>query len=137
MNAMEEGKSSVSSNIHSYGVLPLYQIHFIIKSNGKTYGELLLARTKKKVTGVVNRRIEDVWWEGGKIADRLNNDTRLKELLMHVLKDEGDIFIDPTDNAIRIYSRFKVEHELNLSKEAIEVFNIIAGYVKQVIKEFE
>jgi hypothetical protein len=56
---------------------------------------------------------------------------------MHVLKDEGDIFIDPTDNAIRIYSRFKAEHELNLSKEGIEAFNIIAGHVKQMIKEFE
>ncbi len=136
MNAMEQGKSRVSSNIHAYGVLPFYQIHFIIKSNGKIYGELLLARTRKKVTGVVNKRIEDVWWEGGKIADRLNNDTRLKELLMHVLNYEGDIFIDPTDNAIRIYSRFKVEHELNLSKETIEAFNIIAGHVKQMIKEF-
>ncbi len=135
---MDKEKSGIrGSNIHVYGILPFYQIHFIIKSDGKMYGELLLARTRKKVTGVINKRVEDVWWEGGKIVDRLNNDPRLKELLLHVIKDEGDIFIDPTDNAIRIYSRFKGEHELKLSKEVIEIFNLIAGHVKHMIKEFE
>ncbi len=127
----------MSDSIHTYGTLPFYQLHFIVKGNGRMYGELLLARTRKRVTGVVSKRVEDVWWEGGKIADRLNSDTRLKELLLHVIKDEGDIFIDPTDDVIRIYSRFKGEHELRLSKEAIEAFNIIALHIKNLIKEFE
>jgi hypothetical protein len=80
-----------------------------------------------------------VWWEGGKIVERLNNDSRLKHLLLSVLKDEDDIFIDPVENAVRIYTRFKMESDItrHLSKEAIEAYNIIAGSVRSIMKEFE
>ncbi|MEM2048861.1 MAG: hypothetical protein QXY85_03570 [Candidatus Nitrosocaldus sp.] len=128
-----------SPNIHTYGALPFYQIHFVVKGNGKMFEELLLARTRKRVKGVIKKSVEDVWWEGGKIAERLNSDSRLKHLLLSVLKDDDDIFIDPVENAVRIYTRFKMESDLtrHLSKEAIEAYNIIAGHVKSIMKEFE
>ncbi|MFN4336574.1 MAG: hypothetical protein ACK4FV_03195 [Candidatus Nitrosocaldus sp.] len=127
-----------STTLHTYGALPFYQIHFVVKGNGKMFEELLLARTRKKVKGLINKSVEDVWWEGGKIAERLNSDTRLKHLLLTILKDD-DIFIDPVENAVRIYSRFKIESEVTryLSREAIEAYNIIAGHVKSMMKEFE
>ncbi len=126
------------TTLHTYGALPFYQIHFVVKGNGKVFEELLVARTRKRVRGVISKSVEDVWWEGGKIAERLNNDTRLKQLLLTILKDD-DIFIDPVENAVRIYSRFKIESEVtrHLSREAIEAYNIIAGHVRSIMKEFE
>ncbi|MCS7140562.1 MAG: hypothetical protein NZ888_00055 [Candidatus Nitrosocaldus sp.] len=128
-----------SSTTHAYGALPFYQVHFVVKGNGKMLEELLLARTRKRVRGMVRKSVEDVWWEGGKIAERLNSDTRLKQLLLTVLKDGDDIFVDPVENAVRIYSRFKMESEVvtSLSREVIEVYNIISGHVKSMMREFE
>lgn len=135
--AMEDNNST-SIKLHTYGALPFYQIHFVVKGDGKMFEELLLARTRKRVRGVIKKSVEDVWWEGGKIVERLNNDSRLKRLLLSVLKDD-DIFIDPVENAVRIYTRFKMESDVtrHLSKEAIEAYNIIAGHVKSIMKEFE
>lgn len=125
--------------MHTYGALPFYQIHFVVKGNGKMFEELLLARTRKRVRGVINKRVEDVWWEGGKIVERLNSDSRLKQLLLTVLGYDDEIFIDPVDNAVRIYAKFKIESEVirYLSREAVEAYNIIAGHVKGIMKEFE
>ncbi|MEM0030397.1 MAG: hypothetical protein QW572_08395 [Candidatus Nitrosocaldus sp.] len=131
-------EDNATTTLHTYGALPFYQIHFIVKGDGKMFEELLLARTRKKVRGLINKSVEDVWWEGGKITERLNNDARLKQLLLTILKDD-DIFIDPVENAVRIYTRFKIEGEVirYLSKEAIEAYNIIAGHVRSIMKEFE
>lgn len=131
--------SSSSTSLHTYGALPYYQIHFVVKGNGKMFEELLLARTRKRVRGLVSKRVEDVWWEGGKIAERLNTDSRLKQLLLTVLKHDDDIFIDPVENAVRIYTRFKIESEVMryLTKDAIEAYNIIAGHIKGIMREFE
>jgi len=134
---VDSKKNGGSNILHTYGLLPSYQLQFIVKGNGRIYGQLLLARTRRKVSGIINRRVEDVWWEGGKIADVLNGDSRLKKLLLDILTYEGDIFVDPTDNVVRIYSRFKGENELIIRKESIEAFNIIAGHVKKMMSELE
>lgn len=118
-----------------WGALPYYQLHFIVSGNGELFAEKLMARTRKKTEGVIHKKIIDVWWEGGTITDRLNQDTELKSLLKEVLLEEEEIFIDPTENCIRIHSGWKAEHKVELSKSTIQAYDIIAGHVKKFMSE--
>lgn len=111
---------------HMYGALPLYQIHFIIK--GRRIDDTLLARTRHRR----GNRLE-VWWEGSILANELNSDKELISLLERIITQEGDIFIDPLKDSVRIYSRWRSQHSLKLSNDAIKAYNIIAKHVKRHI----
>jgi hypothetical protein len=125
----------MSEFIPPYGALPYYQTHFVVMGNGKALEEALVARTRKKTRGVVKKEIVDLYWEGGDIAERLNGDANLKSLLTKVLLEENEIRIDPTENGIRIYGDWKPEYRVEMSREALEAYDIIAGYVKSYLAQ--
>ena len=102
------------------GALPVYQIQFFIKSDKAT--DALLARTM--------HRKGSVYWEGEHLAEELNNDKELLDMLKKVIREEGDIFIDPVDNGVRIYGRWRPEYAIRISRDAIEAYNRIAKHVK-------
>lgn len=118
-----------------WGALPYYQMHYIVLGNGKRFAEQLVARTRKRTKGFVHKEIVDVWWEGGNIVNVLNQDMELKTLLKKVLLEEGEIYIDPTENCIRIYSGWKPERKVQISKDALQAYNIIAAHVKKFMSE--
>ncbi|RMF30698.1 MAG: hypothetical protein D6752_03585 [Candidatus Nitrosothermus koennekii] len=111
------------------GALPVYQIQFFIKGKHRV-DDTLLARTRHKKSRL-SKKIVEVHWEGSYIADELNKDKELLELLKKVLIDEGDIFIDPVEDGVRIYGRWRPEYAIKISKDAIEAYNIIAKHVKE------
>lgn len=114
------------------GALPIYQIQFFIK--GEYRGDdTLIARTRHKKSRF-SGKVTEVHWEGRYIADRLNKDKELIDALKRVLIDEGDIFIDPVEDGIRIYGRWRPEYAIKISKEAIEVYNRIAKHVKKRLR---
>ncbi|MGH9923041.1 MAG: hypothetical protein ACRD38_09840 [Nitrososphaerales archaeon] len=125
----------MSEFIPPYGALPYYQTHFIVAGNGRLFEDRLIARTRKKTKGVIRKEVVDLRWEGGRIAERLNSDSNLKSLLTTVLLEEGDIYIDPTENGIRIYSSWKPEYKVEMSKQALEAYDIVAGHVKRYVSE--
>jgi hypothetical protein len=118
-----------------WGALPYYQMHYIVLGNGKLFAEQLVARTRKRTKGFVRKEILDVWWEGGNIVNVLNQDTELESLLKKVLLEEGEIYIDPTENCIRIYSGWKPERKIEISRDALQAYNMIAGHVKKFMSE--
>ena len=125
----------MSEFIPPYGALPYYQVHFVVAGNGRNFEGKLIARTRKKTKGVIRKEVVDVRWEGGQIADRLNNDSNLKSLLSTVLLEEGDICIDPSENGIRIYGSWKPEYKVQMSRQALEAYDMIADHVKRYISE--
>lgn len=125
----------MSDFIPPYGALPYYQTHFVVAGNGRVFEDRLIARTRKKTKGVIRKEIVDLRWEGGQIADRLNSDSNLKSLLRTVLLEEGDICIDPTENGIRIYGSWKPEFKTEMSRQALETYDMIAGHVKSYLLE--
>lgn len=125
----------MSEFVPLYGALPYYQTHFVISGNGRAFENQLIARTIKKTKGIIKKQVIDAWWEGGNIADRLNKDANLRALLIEILSEEGNIYIDPTENGIRIYSDWKFEYKIDISKKALEAYNIIAGHVKNYLSE--
>lgn len=125
----------MSEPIPLYGALPYCQLHFVVPGNGRRFEDVLIARTTRKIRGIVSKHATNIRWEGGHIAEVLNADTNLQSLLSKVLVEEGDIRIDPTENGVRIYGRWRAEYKVRIGREVLEAYDIIAGHVKQYLAE--
>ena len=101
-----------------WGAQDRFQAHFIVKQDP---GDKLLrftARTNLKTTGHFgSKKITGVTWDGGELAEPINDAT---------------IYVDPTDNGIRIYGKWKNSHDFSVTKELFEIYDKIAGYVKKL-----
>jgi hypothetical protein len=74
----------------------------------------------------------DVKWWGGRLAEILQTDIELKEMLKGVLQQEGEIRIDPIDDHIRIYSKWKHEDDLKFDPRVFEVVDKIAYHIQKL-----
>ena len=116
-----------------WGAQDRFQAHFIVQQNS---GEKVIdftARTRLKTTGHFgSKKIIDVTWEGGKLAEDLNTDSSLNEMIANQSINDAIIFVDPTDNGIRIYGKWKNSYDFSITKELFDIYNNIAGYIKKV-----
>ena len=110
-----------------------FQAHFIVQ---KDIGEELLnltARTRLQTTGHFgSKKITDVTWEGGKLADELNTDSSLNKKIAKQSLNDAIIFVDPTDNGVRIYGKWKNSYDFGITKDLFDIYNTIAGYIKKL-----
>ena len=79
---------------------------------------------QKKITGVT--------WDGGELAEQLNADSSLNKMIRKQSINDATIFVDPTDNGIRIYGKWKNSHDFSVTKELFEIYDKIAGYIKKL-----
>jgi len=79
-----------------------------------------------------SKKLIGVTWEGGKLAEDLNTDSSLNEMITKQSINDATIFVDPTDNGIRIYGKWKSSYDFGISKELFEIYNKIAGYIKKI-----
>ena len=116
-----------------WGAQDRFQAHFIVQ---KDIGEKLLnltARTRLQTTGHFgSKKITEVTWEGGQLADELNTDSSLNEMIAKQSLNDAIIFVDPTDNGVRIYGKWKNSYEFSITKELFDIYNNIAGYIKKI-----
>jgi len=116
-----------------WGAQDRFQAHFIVKRDS---GEKLLrftARTNLKTTGYFgSKKITGVSWDGGELAEQLNADSSLNKKLIKQSVNDATIFVDPTNNGIRIYGKWKNSHDFNITKELFEIYDTIAGYIKKL-----
>ena len=116
-----------------WGAQDRFQAHFIVQ---KDIGEELLnltARTRLQTTGHFgSKKITGVTWEGGKLADELNIDSSLNKMIAKQSLNDAIIFIDPTDNGVRIYGKWKNSYNFGITKELFDIYNKIAGYIKKL-----
>jgi len=116
-----------------WGAQDRFQAHFIVQQN---FGEKVIdftARTRLKTTGHFgSKKVVGVTWEGGKLAEDLNTDSALNEMIVKQSVNDATIFVDPTDNGIRIYGKWKSSYDFGISKELFEIYNKIAGYIKKI-----
>jgi hypothetical protein len=91
------------------------------------------ARTRLKTTGHFgSKKVTGVTWEGGKLADELNSDSSLNELITKQSVNDATIFVDPTDNGIRIYGKWKDSYNFGITKELFNAYDNIADYIKKL-----
>ena len=115
-----------------WGAQDRFQAHYIVR---KKVDDPLShsARVVQTTTGHFGtKKVTDVKWDGGKIADVLNADSSLKELLIQQSPDDGMISIEPTNTGVRIYGKWKNSFEFGITKDQFEIYDKIAGHVKKI-----
>ena len=117
-----------------WGALDRYQAHFIVRKDAGTSVGSYLARTKLVTKGhFAAKQVVGVSWDGpGILASRLNNDERLNSLIARQDYHDATIYVEPTDGAIRIRGKWKNHLEFGITKELFEIYDMIAGHIKQI-----
>ena len=119
-----------------YGALDYYQVHYIVETNKHLYdAAMFLAKCQPVTRGhFANKKIVDVKWQGEHLANILDRDLELKEILKQVLFEEGEIKIDPLDDHIRIYGKWRNEDSLRFNLKTFEAVDRIAGHIKKLLQ---
>lgn len=118
--------------VSSWGAQDRFQAHFIVKietSNQNKY----VAKTILKTSGHFNgKKIESIRWNGGLLAEILNQDSALNNLIAKQSIKDASIFVDPSNNGIRIYSKWKNSHEFKITKDLFAIYDQIAAHIKKI-----
>ena len=120
-----------------WGAQDRFQAHFVVQqdigNDVESWRLRRVARTRLKTTGHFgSKKIIGVTWEGGKLAEDLNADSSLNEAIANQSVNDAIIFVDPTDNGIRIYGKWKNSYDFSITKELFDIYNNIAGYIKKI-----
>ncbi len=116
-----------------WGAFDRYQAHFIVRKQ-TDHGVNYVATTKLTTKGhFLSKIILKVEWNGsGSLAQKLNEDSTLNEMIAKQSISDATIFIEPTDGAIRIRNKWKKHLEFGITKELFEIYDRIAGHIKNV-----
>ncbi len=115
-----------------WGAQDRYQAHFIVRKNVQNTLDYV-ARTILSTKGHFgSKKVIGVNWSGGKLAELLNKDASLSKMITKQSVNDATIFVDPADNGIRIYGKWKNSFEFGITKEMFEIYDKIAGHIKAV-----
>ena len=115
-----------------WGAQDRFQAHFIVKTRSNVSSENILTRTKLETKGhFASKRVTGVQWMGGALAEALNADTELKNMMTRLSYYDAQITIEPTKGAIRIYGKWRDSHDFTITKELFAVYDRIASHIKR------
>lgn len=118
-----------------YGALDYYQVHYIVETKNHVYDPaLFLSRCHPITKGhFSNKRIVGIKWEGDRLADILRADLELEVIVKQILYEEGEIRVDPLEDHIRIYGKWRNEDQLKFSPKMFDAADRIAGHIKKLL----
>jgi len=117
-----------------WGALDRFQAHFIVKrDSGRDVGNFV-AKTQLKTKGHFgSKTVTKVYWNGpGSLATALNSDSELNEMIAKQSLKDATIYVEPTDDVVRIRSKWDNHLAFGISKELFEIYDKIAGHIKSV-----
>jgi len=117
-----------------WGALDRYQAHFIVRKEIDQGVVNYVAKTKLTTTGrFSSKSIVKVQWDGsGSLVKYLNDDVELNEMIAKQSIRDAEIYVEPTDGAIRIRNKWKNHLDFGITKELFEIYDRIAGHIKKV-----
>ena len=116
-----------------YGALPYFQIHYLIEPVNVSNPSSYMAKCRTKTKGHLgDKRIVDIEWIGGRLAERLAADKELTEMLKPLMMKEGEISIDPQKDRVRVYTKWKREDKLEFDPEFFQVVERIARTIRKL-----
>ena len=117
-----------------WGALDRFQAHFIVRKNAGSSAINYTAKTILTTQGHFgNKVVTKVEWNGyGDLATKLNSDTELNEMIAKQSLKNATIYVEPTDTAIRIRSKWDNHIAFGITKELFEIYDRIAGHIKSV-----
>jgi hypothetical protein len=123
------------NTLPSYGALDYFQMHFIVMGSVSNPSDLI-AKCKPSTRGhFFKKHVISVNWEGGKIAEILSKDQQLDSYLRNVLLEEGELYIDPLEDHVRVYGKWKHQQELRLYEELVQTMDRICYHVKAFVSK--
>src|ERR671910_1266558 len=116
-----------------YGALPYFQIHYLVEPVNISNASSYMAKCRAKTKGhFEEKRITEIEWVGGRLAERLASDKELTEMLKPLMLKEGEISIDPQKDRVRVYTKWKREDKLQFDPEFFQVVERIARTIKKL-----
>lgn len=116
-----------------YGALPYFQIHYLVEPVNVSNPSSYMAKCRAKTKGhLEEKRITEIEWVGGRLAERLGSDKELTEMLKPLMLKEGEISIDPQKDRVRVYTKWKREDKLQFDPEFFQVVERIARTIKKL-----
>jgi hypothetical protein len=117
-----------------WGALDRFQAHFIVRKETGSEFNNYVAKTKLTTKGhFAAKTIVKVQWIGsGSLASKLNEDNELNELIAKQSIGSATIYVEPTDVAIRIRSKWDNHIAFGITKELFEIYDRIAGHIKSI-----
>ena len=116
-----------------WGALDRYQAHFIVRRIVEENDLDFVAKTVLKTKGHFgSKKVEQVKWNGGKLAEILNSDSELNDLVKKQSVKDASIFVEPTSKGMRIHGKWKNHLDFGISKELFEIYDKIAGHIKSL-----
>lgn len=115
----------------AWGAMDRFQAHYIVKIAESDPGNML-ASTKLVTKGrFAAKTVESVSWSGtGELVQRLNNDAELNKMIAKQSVDDATIFVEPTDNVVRIHGKWKNHLEFGITQDMFQIYDRIAGHIK-------
>ena len=116
-----------------WGAQDRFQAHFVVRKDSGNNTLDYIAKTVLSTKGHFgSKKVKNVTWNGGKLAKTLNDDSILKEMIQKQSVNDATIFVDPTDDVVRIYGKWKNNFEFGVTKELFQIYDKIAGHVKSI-----
>ncbi len=118
--------------ISHWGAEDKFQAHYIVRLDA-TRPEKYVAKTILKTEGHFGaKKVKSVSWNGGLLAEELNKDTELNELIAKQSVRDATIFVDPATKEIRIYNKWENAYDFKITKDMYAIYNKIAEHVKKI-----
>lgn len=116
-----------------WGALDRFQTHFIVRRDIGADVADYVARIRLVTKGHFgSKQIVSVRWEGGRLADILNEDSQINDRIIQQPINEASISVEPTEGAVRIHSKWQNRHDLGITRELFEIYDAIAAHVKNL-----
>lgn len=117
-----------------WGAQDRFQAHFIVRSDSVLDDDRFVANTVVVTKGRFGAKtVQKVDWQGGQLAERLNEDKELQRMVMNLPVHDAYIFIEPTSKAVRMYGKWKNSDEFAITKDLFDVYDRIAMHVKKLL----
>jgi len=117
-----------------WGAQDRFQAHFIVRKDVGTAVGNYLAKTKLTTKGHFgSKTVVKVEWNGpGSISSKLNEDNELNEMIAKQSVKYATIYVEPTEGAVRIRSKWDNHLAFGITKELFEIYDRIAGHIKTI-----
>jgi len=114
-----------------WGAQDRFQAHFIVRKDAGTLDVNYLAKTKLTTKGHFgSKTIVKVEWNGsGSMSSKLNEDNELNEMIAKQSIKNATIYVEPTEGAIRIRSKWDNHIAFGITKELFEIHTIFTLFL--------
>ena len=117
-----------------WGAQDRFQAHFIVRKDAGASVIDYLTKTKLTTKGHFGTKtVVKVEWSGsGSISSKLNEDNELNEMIAKQSVKYATIYVEPTEGAVRIRSKWDNHLAFGITKELFEIYDRIAGHIKSI-----